>query len=251
MGQIPIGLQLYTVRDEVQKDYEGTLRKVRQVGYQGIEVGYGSKSAEEINSILAELDMKSISVGASIDQLESDVESVIQFSKEIGCRNIGCFWLAEELRNTKEKYEALAESFNKIGEKVAQAGLRFFYHNHDFEFVKYDGEYALDIILNNTNPEWVYLELDTYWAEFGGQPAVPYMKKHANRIFQIHLKDLEDTPERAFAEIGQGTLDVKGIMELCQEIGVEWVIVEQDVCKRPSLESIQMSYDYLKENGYA
>jgi sugar phosphate isomerase/epimerase len=251
MSNLPIGVQLYTLRNEMEQDFTGTLKKVSEIGYTAVEfAGYGGFSAKELSEILKDYGLKVSSSHNSLKDLESKLDELIEYNQTLGNSYMICPWVPKEEYASKDSYLRLAESLEKIGRRTKENGITLCYHNHDFEFEKFDGDFALDILLENTDPAHLSLELDVYWAEFAGVPAIPYLKKHAKRCQIVHLKDMANTPEREFTELGQGVIDFDAVISTSKEIGIQWGLVEQDVCKRPPFESISMSYEFLKNKGY-
>jgi sugar phosphate isomerase/epimerase len=248
---LPVSLQLYTLRDQLAKDFIGTLEQVSNIGYTAVEfAGYGGYAAKELSEILNEFNLKASSSHISLKDLEANLEYIIEFNQQIGSKHIICPWVPKDQYNSKESYQRLGDTLDKMGRICQQNGVSLAYHNHDFEFERFDGEFGLDILLANADPEHVKLELDVYWAEFAGVSAVEYLAKQASRCKLVHLKDMADTPEREFAELGNGTIDLESVIKKSREIGVEWAVVEQDKCKRPPLESVKISYDYLTNKGH-
>lgn len=244
---IPIALQLYTLRDEMDKDFTSILRKVSEIGYAGVEfAGYGNLEAKELKSLLDELGLKSAGSHVGPELLKNNLDEVIEFNKIIGTSYIV---FPHANYESKEDYVEMAKFLNETGKKVRENGMEFCYHNHSFEFTKYDDEYALDMLYRLTEPENLQVELDTYWAAFAGLSPVDYIKKYSGRIPLIHLKDMEDSESREFAEVGEGTMDIKGITDAGASAGTKWFIVEQDKCKRPALECVKTSFDNLKKMG--
>ena len=137
----------------------------------------------------------------------------------------------------------MAGKLNKIGEKCKKRGLQLCYHNHAHEFKIYDGKAGLDILYSETDPVLVKAEFDVYWIQYAGVSPIDYIKKHSDRCELIHLKDMAE--DRSFAEVGNGTMDIKSIIETAKKCGAKGFIVEQDQCKRKPLESVKMSVDYL------
>jgi sugar phosphate isomerase/epimerase len=250
MAKIPIALQLYTVREEMRRNPEGTLRNVAAIGYAGVEfAGYAEWKASELKSLLAKLNLRPAGGHVPIEQLERDLDAVIQFSLELGNPYVVCPWIPRERRKDKADWVAIAELFNSIGEKCSGNGLTFCYHNHSFEFEKFDDAYALDLLFGATSPELVKAELDTYWIKHGGADPAEYLKRYAGRCPLVHLKDMADDEERSFAEVGQGILDWEGIFEAAEAGGVEWYIVEQDTCPGSPFESARLSFENLRNWG--
>jgi len=248
MKQLRIGLQLYTLREELGRDFLGTLEKVREIGYQAVEfAGFGGLEAKELANQLKRLQIKALSSHHSLEDLESKLDQIISYNQVIGNQIIVCPWIPKEDFTHRDHYLRLAERLEVIGKKTKENGLTLCYHNHEFEFESFDGDYGLDLILQNTDPEYLQLELDVYWAEFAGVSALQYMDQYANRCLLIHLKDMAKTPTREVIELGQGSIDMVQIIEKAKEIGVQGGFVEQDVCKRSPIESIHLSFHYLNE----
>lgn len=252
MAKIPVGLQLYTLREETAKDFLGTLKKVAEMGYQVVEfAGYGGIPAAEMKKALDELGLKAVSSHVGLQLLESGLDEQIAYMKEIGATYLVCPWLDEQLLLNKEEYTALMDKFRTFGAKAKEAGLVFCYHNHAFEFEKVDGEYILDRMYRDVDADLMKAELDLYWVTKGGLNPKEYLLSYKGRAPLVHVKDMAGDEEGFFAEVGQGVIDYKAIFEVAEEAGVQYYLVEQDHCKRPPLESVKMSIDYLKSIGIA
>ena len=240
---IKYSVQLYTLREELKKDFIGTLEKVAALGYSGVEfAGFGELAAEDMRKKLHELGLTAVSSHFLLEEIEEKLQWIIDYSKIIGSKYIVCCWANPK---SKEDFLTLAERCNRVGEALSKEGLTFCYHNHDHEFVDIDGVYGLDILYSGTNPEYVKAEMDTYWLQYAGINPAEYIRKYGGRIPIIHLKDMEDTPERAFAEVGTGVMDFESIIKAGKEAGVEYFVVEQDKCKREAMERIAISYNNL------
>lgn len=253
MAQTPIALQLYTVRDAMEKDFEGTLRKVAEMGYQNVELaGFGGKAAQDVKAILDEFGLKAIGSHVGLDLLEGDgLDKVIEDHKLLGIHFIVVPWLAEERRRDKAGYLRLAEVLNEVGETVKQEGLQLAYHNHDFEFKQqFDGKPGLEILFDETDPNLVQGEVDTYWVLFAGQDPIEFLGKYPGRFSLIHIKDM-DKDDRSFAPIGTGTLPLDAIVQAAPAAGAKYLVVEQDTTKGPSLDAVRTSITNLKARGYA
>ncbi|WP_078392396.1 sugar phosphate isomerase/epimerase family protein [Shouchella patagoniensis] len=241
-----IGLALYTLRDELTEDFKGTLQKVKEIGYSGVEfAGFGEHSANEVSNMLEEIGLEAWSSHVPVDQLRNNLNEVIEYHKTIGVQFIVCPFLSEEERGSKADYLNLAKEFDTIGNKIREAGFVFCYHNHDFELKVFDNEYGLDILFQNTEANNMQLECDTFWVEFAGVDSKSYLIKHANRVPVIHLKDMKKDGG-TFAEVGEGKLDIRGIIQAAKEAGTSYFIVEQDKCERTPLESVKISFNNLQ-----
>ncbi len=252
MAKLPVALQMYTIRDESQKDYVGALKKAAQLGYTAVELaGTGGRSAAELRNVLSDLGLEIAGSHVGLDQLENNLEAALEYNVTLGNRFVVCPYLPEERRKSADDYRRLGETLNQIGSQCQDAGLQLCYHNHAFEFQQFDGQTGLDILFAATFPDLVKAELDTYWVEYGGESAVSYIERYADRVPLVHLKDMTGDEKRTFAELGQGTMNWDAIIEAGQRATVEWYIVEQDTCQRPPLESIAMSLEYLRSKGWA
>jgi sugar phosphate isomerase/epimerase len=138
-----------------------------------------------------------------------------------------------------------------IATAMKSDGLQLCYHNHSFEFQKFDGKYGLDIFYENSDPNLVLAEIDTYWVQHGGEDPAQFLRKYPNRCPLIHLKDMLADAQKSFAEVGAGILNWPEIFKACEAVGAQWYIVEQDRCQRPPLESVRMSFENLKRMGIA
>lgn len=247
MGKI--GLQLYSIKELTQKDFLGTLKEVAQIGYDGVEfAGFFNTPAKELKMALDDLGLECCGSHTGIDLLTNKLDETLQYNLEIGNPYIICPGVPESMRNSADAYKKLAELFNEIGKKCKEHNLQFGYHNHSAEFEIYDGQHGLDILLSNTDPNLVQMELDTYWAEYAGVKSVDFMNKHPNHCSTlIHIKDMKSLDDKVNTEIGKGIIDFVAITKLAKELGIKWYIVEQEEFDIPQLESIKQSLEYLKE----
>ena len=252
MPKIPIALQMYTLRDDTAQDFAGTIRKVAAIGYAAVELaGRGSLSVQELSSLLADNHLSMAGSHIGLDDLEADLPKVIQENLALGNRYIVVPYLAEERRRTADDYKRLAGTLNEFGETLRSSGLTLCYHNHDFEFKPLDnGQLGEDILLENTDPSLVKAEVNTYWVLKAGHDPVAFIKKHSGRVPLIHLKDM-DPADDSFAPVGTGRLPLDALVAAAPEVGAEYLIVEQDVCKGPAIEAVTLSYNNLKAKGYA
>lgn len=252
MGKIPVGLQLYTLRDETKDDFLGTLRKVAAMGYQAVEfAGYGGIAANEMKKELDDLGLKAVSSHVGLQLLDNELEQQIEYSLTIGAKYIVCPWLQVEQLRDEASFTGLMAKFRQIGEACRAKGLQFGYHNHAFEFETVGGEYLLDNMYNAVSADLMVAELDLFWVKKGGLSPRDYLLKYKGRAPLIHVKDMTGDEAATFAEVGYGIIDYNSVFEVAGDAGVECYIVEQDKCQRPPLESVQMSIDYLKSIGIA
>ena len=252
MAKLPIALQMYTLRNETAQDFVGTIRKVADIGYAAIELAdHGGLSIRDLSALLQDNHLRVAGSHVSIDAMEADIAKVIDENLALSNRYVVVPYLPEDRRQNADAYKRVAETLNAMGETLRSNGLSLCYHNHDFEFQTMDnGELGIDILLQNTDPTLVKAEVDTYWVLVGGQDPVEFVQKHHGRVPLMHLKDRDKT-DGSFAPVGTGNLPLDALLEIAPTVGVEFLIVEQDVCKIPPLEAVKISYDNLKAKGYA
>ncbi|MBP1931342.1 sugar phosphate isomerase/epimerase family protein [Ammoniphilus resinae] len=249
MKQIPVAVQMYTLRTECSDNFIQTLEQVAALGYNGVEfAGYWGVEPYELRKVIDRLGLRAAGSHIALAQLESNLDEWIEAQQILGSQHIICPSLSPERRGRKEEYQHLAEQLNEMGQKCEEVGITFSYHNHDFDLVPFGETTGLEIILQETNPNWVKAELDVYWLTRSGHDPVAWMQRYAGRTPLIHLKDMTTDDERFFAELGTGGVDLSSIIAQGQELQVEWWVVEQDRTKRSAIQSISISIDYLKQN---
>ncbi|MCJ7689874.1 MAG: sugar phosphate isomerase/epimerase, partial [Clostridiaceae bacterium] len=243
---LPIGLQLWSVNEEMEKDFKGTLKKISEIGYDGVEfAGYGGLSSIELKDLLVSLKLKPCGSHVQLSELTDNIDAVIKYSLEIGNKYIICPY-AEV--TSKEAALVLAAKLNVIGQKCKENGLICGYHNHTNEFKESEGEYALDILYGATDADLVKAEIDTYWVEYAGVNAVDFLKKYSGRFPLIHIKDMKITGDKTEStEVGNGIMNISSIICEAEKQGVTWLIVEQEYFTRPTLESVEIGYNNLKK----
>ena len=254
-----VGLQLYTVRNAMKADVDGTVAKVAQVGYKEVEfAGYFDHSPKDIRALLEKNGLTSPSTHVGYDIVEKKWAEQIEISHTIGHEYIVCPWIDEKQR-TADGMKRAAELFQKAGEESAKAGIQFAFHNHTFEFQKtpgLEGKVPYDLILA-TDPKYVKLELDLCWASVAGQDPVKLFEEHPGRFPLVHVKDMKELPKGEAAataspdqvmanmtEVGGGVIDFKRIFAHSEKAGIKHYFVEHDFPKDP-WESITKSYTYL------
>lgn len=264
----PIGIQLYSLRDDMAKDFEGTLKKVKAMGYDTVEfAGLYGKSAEEVRNLCDKIGLVPLSAHVPFVDMIADPEILVTY-KEIGCKYVVIPYLTEEYRPGSPRFGEVIEGARMLGKKAKSLGMTLAYHNHDFEFTKIDGEYALDILYKEVPADLLETQLDCCWVKVGGENPVDYIKKYAGRVNILHLKDFvgsksenmyeligidsekkkTDEDKFEFRPVGSGVQDFPAILKTAKECGTKYVIVEQD---NPSmgltpLECAEKSINYLK-----
>ncbi len=246
-----VGLQLYTVRDAVEKSMADTLRVVAEMGYEGVEIGgsFGEMDANSIKRLCDELNLKVIAMHTGVDALRDTFDKIAEDALLLDTKYVVVAWSAEEYRS-REGALKLAAILNEMGAKLNSSGLQLLYHNHDFEFAQFDGETMFDILLNNTDAKLVQAEVDSFWIAKGGFDAAQFIAKHKGRVPLVHVKDMTSDERETFAEVGEGKMPFAEIFKVAEEGDVYAYIVEQDDCgEREPLESIKISIDNLKKMG--
>ena len=233
-----ISLQLYSIHEETQKDFAGSVQKVAEIGFQGVEfAGYGGLTAGEQVQLLKNCGLYSVGTHTGLSVFEDNFEAELSYSKAIGSKYIICPWAKVE---TMEEIDHLAEVLNRAAEKAAKEGIKVGYHNHDHEFVKIDGKYALDLLAERTNDN-VVLELDVFWVAYAGVDPVEYIKKWGKRVELIHIKQID--ANKANVDAADGILDMKKIKDAAEY--ATYFVLEHEEYDKPVWDAIRNDYDYL------
>lgn len=250
MKQLPIAIQLFSVREEAAADFQGTMKKIKEFGYDGVELaGLYGLSAEEIKNCLNENDLVPISAHVSIDELISDLDASLDTYKTIGCGYIAIPSLSEEQRYGGKLYHDILKAIPKIAEACKEKEMVLLYHNHDFEFAKTEqGNYALDELFSEFPTEQLQTEIDTCWVKVAGIDPVAYIEKYKGRCPLVHVKDFTNDNPVELSVLGKGKQDIKGIEAAAQQNGAKWLIIEQDDHPTGSpLENMKESIIYLRQ----
>lgn len=243
-----LGLQLYTVRDWMQRNMEYTLKTVYAVGYREVEfAGLFDKKADKVKDWIDKIGLRSPSSHVSYERLKTNLQAVADEAQTLGNAYIVCPDVDARLRLDADAWKRVAADFNRIGEQLQRLGLRFAYHNHDFEFRPLPGgEIGYDILVNETDPKYVKLQMDLYWISKAGKDPLAYFAKFPGRFPMVHVKDM--TGNGAMVNVGQGTIDWTRIFAKRREAGIEHFYVEHDNPTSP-FDDIKVSYDYLVRLG--
>ena len=272
---LKVGLQLYSVRDEMEKDMDKTLKAVKEIGYDYVEfAGYFDKTAEEVRALLDKHELQCISVHQVYDIFLTEPKESAEFLKTIGASYCAIPWMSPDKHKGSDAFEKTVEEIQKVSALLKEYGIQMLYHNHDFEFEKVDGKYKLDWLYETVGLSVINPEIDTCWVRYAGEDPCAYLKKYGDYIDVVHLKDftakniaagpvyeligdnqapkksLEDNDFR-FRPLGQGLQDMPAILATSEEVGAQYVIVEQDkTYETPSLEAARQSREYLKKLEY-
>ncbi|MBB3127043.1 sugar phosphate isomerase/epimerase [Paenibacillus rhizosphaerae] len=249
-----VGIQLYTLRDQTEKDFLGTIRKVAEMGYQAVEfAGFFETPAKEIRALLEELNLKAPSAHIGLnfrehDKLSADLNKQIEYAKEIGLEYIVVPWSPLPDTPTEADVKQLANILEQTGKQVTDAGLKFGYHNHDFEFKLVGGKPVIDHLLEIVPAEYLFAEFDLGWVHFAGFTPAEYVKKYAGRVPLAHFKDFADGHKDT--EVGKGSVDLKSVLNIAEASGIQYFIVEQEEFASSSLESARLCLEFFRENGF-
>lgn len=259
-----IGIQIYTLRDQISESLERTLEQVAEIGYSWIEAyGYENrkilgKTPGEFKKLIDDLGMTlpsihsvtEVSSGEGKSAILDSMRVTVEDARTAGAKYLVYAFLKPEERESMDDYKRHADLFNGFGEICHAAGIQFAYHNHDFEFINFDGQIPYNYLLENTDPELVKMELDIYWITKGGYDPVEYFNKYPGRFELWHVKDMEPGEEKFFAEVGEGIIDFKRVFDAREKAGMNYFFVEQDQSRRNPIESIEMSWNYLNSANY-
>jgi sugar phosphate isomerase/epimerase len=270
----PVALQLYSVRDAMAEDFAGTIKAVKEMGYDGVEfAGLFDKTPSQVKKIVDDCGITPISAHVPYDDIIKNPDKVISDYAEIGCKFIAYPYAVEERRPGAALFDETVEGMKKIAAVAKKYGITMLYHNHDFEFKKVGDVYGLDLLYSSLTPDELQTQLDTCWVNVGGEDPAKYIIKYSGRAPVVHLKDFhmsgkgkpaklyqligiddgaQDKAEEeafGFRPCGYGVQNFPEILEACKKAGTSWIVVEQD---QPSLnktpmECAKMSVDYIKE----
>ena len=258
-----IGLQLWTVRNQLEDDIPGTLKAVAGAGYRQVELG-SVMDADKYVSVAKDLGMMVTSsfidwqaIGNPTADGAADIDRIIDKAQRLGLKHIVFGYIGKGHRETADQYKTHAQRANRAGEKCRQAGMQLCYHNHSFEFAELGGgKTGWDLLVEHFDDELVKFEVDVFWVKVGGHNPVDTMRELKGRISQVHLKDMQrgtgtiydegNVPEEAFQELGDGVINMQHVMQVAMEMGVEQCHVEQDQSPDP-IKSIDQSFQHLKQ----
>ena len=243
-----IAAQLYTVRDQLQDPsrLSGVLGRLLEIGYPAVEVaGLGKRTFERFGQELSRSGLLACAAHVSLERLQSDLAAAAAECKEWGCKYVVVPALPERDRSI-EGYKRFAAEAGELARSLKLHGLELVYHNHAFELQRWDGQTGLEVLFNNANA--LRAELDTYWLQFGGANPSRWIRKLKGRVPLVHLKDMDvERGNPVMAEVGEGNLDWPDILSACDEAATEWLVVEQDECRRDPMESLAISYRNLEK----
>jgi sugar phosphate isomerase/epimerase len=250
----PVGVQLYTVREQAEKDLGAVLAHLAMIGYKEVETYWNvyTHPAKELRTMIVDNGLTVPSGHFDYDGLDSKLE----YAKELGVQYVICPMLPKTMWTSADGFKKAADQFNKWGEQVHGMGMQFGFHNHNYEFQKFGNTTGFDILTKNADPKLVCLEMDCYWITQAGRDPVAMLKKFGSRIQLLHLKDRQagypttqmlGPDAEHITEVGSGTINWKSVIETAQQTGVTHFFVERDNGRTPAFESLRISYDYLSK----
>lgn len=251
----PVGLQLYSLRDSFKQDVPGTLDKVKALGFKYVELaGTYGLSAAEFRKLLDERGLVAVAGHFSYDLFKQDIHSILADAKALGLQYVGLAWVPHQGDFTRELALQTAADFNAFGQAAAAAGMRFYYHNHGYEFQPYAMGTLLELLMQETDPRYVSFEMDLLWTVHPGQNPVELLQLFPDRWVLMHLKDLRKgvqgdltghTDVRNDVALGAGQMDFPAILKTAQKTGVKWYFIEDE---SPSVEQqLPQSLKFLEQ----
>lgn len=249
-----IGAQYYTLREHIGtiEDFEETCRKVREIGYQLVQISAAPLPAAAMKPILDRYGLQVVVTHRGYEDFVHHIEEIIDYNKTLGCELCGIGMMPDAYRKSSEGITEFIAGINKAADELRKEGLYLGYHNHALEFARLDGRFIMDRLIQETDPEKVKFIVDTYWLQVGGVNPSQFISGLGERAMAIHFKDLKANTDNTteMAEVGEGSLDWDEIIRACDQAGARWALVEQDICRRDPFESMKMSYEYLRTKGF-
>ncbi len=245
----PIGIQLYTVRELMKRDFDGTLAALAGIGYREVEfAGYFGRTPAQVRHALRQTGLAAPSTHIAFPADDAAWQRTLDEANAIGHQWVVIAWLDAPMRSSPTDWARVADRFNHLGTLAKKAGLRFAYHNHDFEFAHVGGSTLFDTLLARTEPTLVAIEMDVYWVTKGGSDPLWYLRNYPGRFPMLHLKDATAAPERTMVDVGAGVIDFPAILA-ADRATLKHAFVEHDEPKDP-LASARASYSYLSRLTY-
>ncbi|MBN2851654.1 MAG: sugar phosphate isomerase/epimerase [Clostridia bacterium] len=249
MKDLNLSAQLYTLREytKTEEDFKNTLYKIKEIGYQSFQhSGAGFSNPAFVAKCLKETGLVLSATHTSPDRLLKDLPAVIDEHKQWNCEFVGIGMMPEAYRENEQSVISFARQFSEVGQQLKESGLTLIYHNHHFEFMKYNGRLIMDILLEESDKRYFDFEIDTYWVQAGGANPVEWIYKVNNRMKYIHFKDMGiNVSTQVFKPVGEGNLNWPAILKACRETDVRWCAVEQDICEGSPFDALKTSYDHL------
>lgn len=276
MKKLKVALQLYSVREEMQKDMDNALKTIKEIGYDYVEfAGYFGYTAQEIRKLLDKYELKCISVHQGYEAFLQNEEESIEFLQIIGAKYCAIPWMDKHKHKGTDSYDLTIEEIKKVGKALKEAGIMLLYHNHDFEFECFENKLLLDWLYESVTTDLLQTEIDTCWVHYAGFDPSEYIEKYTGRSPVVHLKDyvcknknegtiyalidnggkdikksMKEENDFRFKPVGYGVQDIPKILKASEKAGSEYVVVEQDSSLDCTpMQAAKMSRDYLKGLG--
>lgn len=239
-----VGVQLYTIRDALTKDLDGSLARVAEIGYREVELaGYRSHTVAEFKAALDRHGLVAPSTHIAIERIRDELAAVLDEAHTLGHQYVVAPNISDE-KSGLEGYRKAADVLNHAGQIAKQSGIGIAYHNHGTELTPIDGQRPYDVLLERTDPALVAMEMDIYWMVTGGGDPLAYFSRYPGRFRMVHVKDMDATPKHAMTEVGKGVIDWKTLF--AADPAIEHYFVEHDNATDP-FASIATSYAYLSK----
>lgn len=243
MQNFKIGIQLYTLREQLNDNFHECLKELAAMGYEGVEFAgmYGGQTPEQLAKELNEIGLSVCGMHLPVAAIMDPSSDAYRYAKALNCKYLVTSLAGDFIDN----FEEVVRNCRQAGQVAAEQGMCFAYHNHAQEFQKIDDRCALDLFYEQISAKLVKAELDTYWIKKGGKDPVAYLKKYAERLPLIHIKDMNKS-DGSFAAVGTGSIDLQGVVEVAFNSVAEWLIYEQDICPSDPLECARISINSIK-----
>jgi len=250
MPNPPFALQLYSVRDHLDRDLPGTLRRVKEMGYDAVETaGTHGLSTIEFRRALDIASLTPISAHVGFEDSALDPTAALSIARELGVTRVVVPWLGAAMCPDLDAWRLAGQKMGEAGAILRKEGIQLCYHNHAEEFEAIEGIRPYDIIFHEARPENLAAEIDTYWVKYAGEDPAELISQFVGRCPLLHIKDMSATGDRFFAEVGEGIIDWAPIFQAGRAAGTEWFIVEQDESRGDSLESAAVSAAFMQRAG--
>lgn len=250
-----IAAQLYTIREftKTPEDIKISLKKIRDIGYDTIQVSaFGPIAPELLKQYCDEYGLQICVTHTPFDRIVNETDAVIAEHKLWNCGYIGLGAMPVQFHGGQAGYDEFIKQLLPAAEKIRDAGLKFVYHNHRFEFERLEnGMTGIEYLVSKTGQENFGLLADLYWVQAGGMSPIQFLKRFSDRLEVIHFKDMKVIKDQIeFAEIYNGNMDYDEIYRICLDTGIKFAAVEQDICPGDPFDSLKISLENMKAHGY-
>jgi len=247
MANLPFALQLYSVRDHLESDLPGALRRIKEMGYDAVETaGTHGLSPSEFRRALDIAGLTPVSAHIAFEESALDPAGAVSVAQALGVSRVVVPWLGAAMCPDIAAWRMAARKMGEAGAILSQSGIQLCYHNHAEEFDAIDGVRPFDVLFEEAAPEHLAAEIDTYWVKYAGEEPADLISRFEGRCPLLHIKDMSASGDRFFAEVGEGIIDWAPIFQAGRAAGTEWFIVEQDESRGDSLESAATSAAFMQ-----